>query len=91
MAAENLSVAVTTPERTIFEGGAEMVVAPAWDGEVGILRNHAPMMALLGEGTLRIRQGREERRLYVSGGFLQVADNVVSVLSEHARPLADEG
>lgn len=90
MAGENLSVTVTTPERTIFEGGAELVVVPAWDGEVGVLRRHAPMMVLLGEGTLRIRQGREERRLHVSGGFLQVADNVVSVLSEHAHALTDE-
>lgn len=82
--AENLSVAVTTPERTIFEGEADMVVAPAWDGEVGILRNHAPLMALLGEGSLRVRQGKEERTFHVAGGFIQVVDNVVSVLSERA-------
>lgn len=82
--ARALSVAITTPERTIFRGEADMVVAPAWDGKVGILRDHAAMMMLLGEGSLRVKQGKEERRFFVSGGFLQVVDNMVTVLSEQA-------
>jgi hypothetical protein len=44
-----LSVAVITPGATVFEGEADLVVVPAWDGEVGFLRDHAPMMALLGD------------------------------------------
>jgi len=82
MAADRLSVTVISPERKVYEGEADQVVAPAWDGEVGILRNHAPFVALLGEGDLRIRRGVAEERIFVSGGFLQVADNVVTVLSE---------
>lgn len=85
MAAERLSVAVITAQSTVFEGEADMVVAPAWDGEVGILRGHAPMMALLGDGELRITRDGTEQRFHVSGGFLQVADDVVSVLSERAE------
>ena len=84
MAAERLTVSVISPERTIFEGQAELVVAPAWDGEVGILRGHAPMMVLLGEGDLRVKNGGQEQRFHVAGGFLQVADDVVTVLSERA-------
>ena len=83
--AERLTVAVISPERTIYEGEAELVVAPAWDGEVGILRHHAPMLALLGEGDVRIRLGNDEQRFYVAGGFLQVADDVVTILSERAE------
>jgi F-type H+-transporting ATPase subunit epsilon len=76
---------VFSPERTIFEGQADLVVAPAWDGEVGILSHHAPMLTLLGSGDLRVRRNGIEERFFVSGGFLQVADNVVTVLSERAE------
>lgn len=80
-----LSISVISPERTVYEGEADMVVAPAWDGEVGILRNHAPMMVLLGEGDLRVRIGDREDRFFVGGGFLQVIDNVITVMSEYAE------
>jgi F-type H+-transporting ATPase subunit epsilon len=84
MAASTLKVAVISPERTIFEGEADMVVAPAWDGELGVLRGHAPMLVLLGAGDLRITSGSKEQRFRVEGGFMQVADDVVTVLSERA-------
>ncbi len=84
--AERLSVSVVSPERIIFEGEADLVVAPAWDGEIGILRQHAPMLALLGEGDVRVRLGNREQRLFVAGGFLQVAQDVVTILSERAEP-----
>ncbi len=84
MAADRLTVAVISPERVVYEGEADMVVAPAWDGEVGILRGHAPFMVLLGEGDLRLRVGDREDRFWVGGGFLQVVDDVVTVMSERA-------
>jgi F-type H+-transporting ATPase subunit epsilon len=80
-----LHVVVISPERTIFEGPADAVVAPAWDGELGILRGHAPLMALLGAGELRVRRGGETQRFHVAGGFLQVVDDVVTVLSERTE------
>lgn len=83
---KRLSVALITPESTVYEGEADMVVLPAWDGEMGILRGHAPMMALLGEGELRVTRDGAEKTFYVSGGFMQVTDDVVSVLSETAEP-----
>jgi F-type H+-transporting ATPase subunit epsilon len=79
-----LQVSVISPERTIYEGEAESVVVPSWDGELGILRGHAPLMAVLGSGELRIRHGGTVERFEVSGGFLQVVDNQVTVLSEAA-------
>lgn len=82
---KRLSVAVVTPEATVFEDRADMVVFPAWDGEVGILRGHAPMMTLLGTGDMRVTRDGAEERIFVSGGFLQVADDEVSVLSEKAE------
>lgn len=79
-----LRVSVISPERVVYEDEADGVVAPAWNGELGILRGHAPLMALLGNGELRIRRGEVVSRFYVAGGFLQVVDNTVTVLSERA-------
>jgi F-type H+-transporting ATPase subunit epsilon len=88
MPADKLTVALISPERTVFEGSADMVVAPAWDGELGVLKGHAPLLALLGDGTLRITDGPKETRFHVRGGFLQVVDDVVTVLSEEAGEAA---
>jgi F-type H+-transporting ATPase subunit epsilon len=80
-----LTVSVISPEQLLFQGEATSVVAPAYDGEVGILANHAPMMTLLGDGTLRLATPGGEERFTVSGGFLQVVDNQVRVVTESAR------
>lgn len=80
-----LHVVVISPEKTIFDGPAESVVAPAWDGEVGILKGHAPLMAVLGSGKLRVTRGGAVEHFHVEGGFLQVAHDVVTVLSEKAE------
>ena len=79
-----LRVSVLSPEQTVYEGDATSVIAPAWNGQLGILRGHAPLMALLGDGILSIENGGQTLQFRVSGGFLQVADNVVTVLSERA-------
>ena len=78
-----LKVSVISPEAVLFEGETDSVVAPAYDGEVGILTGHAPLMALLGEGQLRLGGG-SGRRFNVSGGFMQVFDNDVRVVTEKA-------
>jgi F-type H+-transporting ATPase subunit epsilon len=83
--AETLQVSVISPDRTIFAGAADQVVAPAWDGEVGILHGHAPMLVLLGLGEVRIRSAGQDQRFRISGGFLQVVDDHVTILSEHAE------
>lgn len=81
---DSLKVSVISPERVLFEGSARGVIAPAFDGEVGILPLHAPLMTVLGKGTVRLDTGDGERRFEVSGGFLQVIDNQVRVVTEHA-------
>ncbi len=79
-----LKVSVISPEAMLFEGEATSVVAPAFDGEVGILENHAPMITVLGRGTLRV-EGATPARFLVAGGFVQVVDNIVRVVTEQAR------
>lgn len=80
----DLKVSVISPERVLFEGTARGVIAPAFDGEVGILAMHAPLMTLLGRGTLRVDTAEGERRFLVGGGFLQVVDDAVRVVTEQA-------
>ena len=80
-----LKVSVISPEAVLFEGETDSVVAPAYDGELGILTGHAPLMALLGEGQLRLGRG-SGRRFNVSGGFMQVFNNDVRVVTEKATP-----
>ena len=77
-----LRVFVISPEAALFEGDAESVVAPAFDGQVGILTGHAPLMTLLGKGELRIEGAGAARRFAIDGGFLQVVNNQVRVITE---------
>jgi F-type H+-transporting ATPase subunit epsilon len=87
-----VKASIISPERVLFEGEVSSIVAPAFDGEVGILSRHAPMVTLLGTGVLRLEGagagGGGGRRFNVSGGFLQVADDVVRVVTESATPVA---
>ncbi len=78
-----LKVSVVSPEATLYQGDATSVVAPAFDGEVGILPSHAPMITVLGHGILRVN-GDTPARFTVSGGFVQVVDDVVRVVTEKA-------
>jgi F-type H+-transporting ATPase subunit epsilon len=86
VAADKLKVAVISPDRTVYEGEGDQVVAPAWDGEIGILRGHAPTLVLLGSGVVRVTNAGQDHRFRIEGGVMQVVDNVVTVLSEHAEP-----
>ena len=79
-----IRVSVISPERILYEGEATSLVAPAFDGQVGILQGHAPMMTLLGRGELRLEGGAGTRRFDVAGGFLQVVDDQVRVVTETA-------
>jgi F-type H+-transporting ATPase subunit epsilon len=78
-----LKVSVISPESVLFEGETDSVVAPAYDGEVGILTGHAPLMALLGEGQLRLGAGSGSR-FNISGGFMQILNNNVRIVTEKA-------
>jgi F-type H+-transporting ATPase subunit epsilon len=79
---KRLKVGVISPTAVGFSGEGDSVIAPAYDGLLGILPGHAPMMVLLGTGEVVVKDGGVETRIRVSGGFLQVIDDQVSVLAE---------
>jgi F-type H+-transporting ATPase subunit epsilon len=79
-----LQCVVVTPERAVLDEAADFVALPLYDGELGILPGRAPLIGRLGLGELRLRRGDAVRRYYVDGGFAQVRDNVVTVLTPRA-------
>ncbi len=80
-----LHVEVVTAERELYNGEASMVSAPGSEGRLGILPHHAALLAFLKPGALRIELRDEEETLFVSGGFLEVSDNNVTVLADTAE------
>lgn len=82
-----MQVSVISPTSAAYRGTATSVVAPAHDGELGILYGHAPMVVLLGTGVLTVSSPDGASRFRVSRGFLQVVDNEVSVLAEEVESL----
>lgn len=84
----DLQVAVVSPEREVFTGQADMVVARGREGDVGILPGHAPMLVELAIAPIRVIAGDGERMILVDGGVLHVTpeqdETRVDVLAEHA-------
>ncbi len=75
---------IVTPEATALDTPADFVALPLFDGEAGVAPGRAPLIGRLGYGELRVRSGGTTRRFYVDGGFVQVAENIVSVLTNRA-------
>src|SRR5439155_12794820 len=84
--AEPITCTVVTPEQTALEAKADFIALPLFDGEIGIAANHSPLIGRLGYGEMRIKSGGQTVVYYVDGGFVQVADNVVAVLTNRAVP-----
>ncbi len=84
--AKLLQVVVVTPEATVLEQEAEFVALPLYDGEIGIAPLHSPLIGRLGYGELRIKTAAKTLHFYIDGGFVQVVDDVVSVLTNKAVP-----
>jgi F-type H+-transporting ATPase subunit epsilon len=80
-----MHVEVVTAERELYSGEADVVIAPGSEGELGILPRHAALLTTLKVGQLLIRLGGAEEPLFVSGGFLEVSNNSVTVLAETAE------
>ncbi|HEX5084888.1 MAG TPA: F0F1 ATP synthase subunit epsilon [Blastocatellia bacterium] len=83
--ADKLNLEVITPERLVLREEVDEVVAPGLTGELGILPDHTPLISQLKTGVLSYRQGNQNRRMHVSGGFIEIASDNVSVLSDVAE------
>ncbi|TCJ19424.1 ATP synthase F1 subunit epsilon [Rubrobacter taiwanensis] len=80
---------VITPERTVFDGEVDRVVATIADGEIGVLPDHAPLIATTKIGTVRIKRDEEYLVFATSDGFFKVSENLAQVLVEEAVPAGE--
>jgi F-type H+-transporting ATPase subunit epsilon len=80
---------MVTAEKLLFSDQVESIVAPGEAGELGILPHHAPLLSILKSGELRVTQDGQEQFIAITGGFLEVLDNKVTVLADAAEH-ADE-
>lgn len=84
----DLRCVVVTPEKTELDVTAESVTVPLFDGELGILKGHSPLVGRLGFGALRIKSSASNESYFVEGGFVQVAQNTVSVLTDRVMNMS---
>ena len=82
---DTLHVEVVTAERELYNGEANLVSAPGSEGRLGILPRHAALLTMLAPGELRIELNGAEEPLFVSGGFLEVSNDSVTVLADTAE------
>ncbi len=84
-----MQVLVATIEREVYRGEADFLAAPGAAGELGILPRHSPLMAKLRSGELRIRLGEQVDEVFVSGGFMEVQPEMVTILADSAERASD--
>jgi len=75
---------IITPEKMVYDGEANLVVARIADGDVGVMVDHAPLVSTAEIGDVRIREGEELRVFATSDGFFKVSENLVQILVEEA-------
>jgi F-type H+-transporting ATPase subunit epsilon len=87
--AARLKVALVTPGKALVRGEFDMVVAPSASGQVGILPAHRPLLAAMDPGPVYLKDGAKTQAFAVSGGFIEVERDTVTILAEAAESAAD--
>src|SRR5688500_6651452 len=80
---------IVSQDRTVFQGDVDIVVLPGAAGEMGILPHHAPVLAILKYGVIKIRQGGKEDLFAVAGGIAEVQPDIVTILADAAENIED--
>ena len=82
--ADALTFELVSPERKLASAEAEAVTIPGMEGDLTAMADHAPFLTTLRPGFVVVRNGASEEQYFVTGGFAEISDNVVSVLAEEA-------
>ena len=80
---------IVSQDRTVFQGDVDIVVLPGAAGEMGVLPHHAPVLAILKYGVIKIRQGGREDLFAVAGGIAEVQPDIVTILADAAENIED--
>jgi F-type H+-transporting ATPase subunit epsilon len=82
----NLTVEIVTPERVVYsQEGVDVLIVPGIEGELGVLPLHAPLLTQIQPGVMRIVKGEEETTMAITGGFIEVRENRVTILADAAE------
>ena len=84
-----LRLSIMTPERHVYVGDVDMVIAPGIEGQLGILPHHTPLLTALTCGELRVKRGEDEESFAISGGYMEVQPDSVMVLAKTAEYVED--
>jgi len=84
-----VEVLVATAEREVYRGEADFLVAPGAAGELGIMPKHTPLLSALTAGELRITRGEEIDEVFISGGFIEVQPDMITILADTAERASD--
>lgn len=76
-----MEVQIITPDSTLFNGEATLVVVPGIDGKIGILNNHAPLVSSLVKGIVKVKHNDKEELFDIPGGVVEVSSNKITVLA----------
>lgn len=79
-----IDCSILTPERTLFESQVDSIVVQAYDGEMGFLHNHTPLIAELGIGEIRLNEGGAMKYMVIEGGIVEIKNNKLVILAENA-------
>jgi F-type H+-transporting ATPase subunit epsilon len=80
---------IVSQDRTVFQGDVDIVILPGVAGELGILPHHAPVLAILKYGVIKIRKDGKEELFTVAGGLAEVQPNIVTILADAAENIED--
>ncbi|EPG76488.1 ATP synthase F1, epsilon subunit [Leptospira fainei serovar Hurstbridge str. BUT 6] len=83
MASPKLKVSVISPEKLLYTGEADSLIVPGSEGFFGVLPGHTSLVSLLGIGVLEIRQGNKTKIAVIEGGFFEIRNNNVTILTDH--------
>ena len=86
MADKTFRCTVITPNTQVLDQDVTAAVIPAWDGEIGLLKQRAPLLVKLGFGAMRLDSATGSERLFIGGGFAQMKDDQLTLLTDEAVP-----
>ena len=85
----NLTLEIITPEKVVYKDDVDEVVAPTINGEIAILPSHVDLLTQVSPGELIVKKGSSQLYLAITGGFLEVSDNKISILADYAIKAQD--
>ena len=86
--ADALTVDIVGPDRVLWSGTADRVIAPSVEGEIGLLAGHEPVLSVLRPGTVRVHGSEGEHSVEIEGGFVSFDHNVITIVAEVVEDVA---